>query len=226
MSDRPPLNRDVVLAAAVQLADDEGVDAVSMRALAQRLDVVPMALYKHVTSKEDLVSGMVDVVIAGFSEPAPSSAEDWKQSVRDAILGARRSVQAHPWVRRAIETRTVRTPAVLAHMERLTSTLLAAGLSPDLTHHAMHVLGNRIWGFSPELFNESGPAPAGSRSSAPQPDPDDYPGILTVAADAARRRPGATGCDEEFEFTFALDLILDAVQRLHDDGWSSAVPQE
>lgn len=221
MSTRPPLNRDAVLAAAVQLADDEGVDAVSMRALAQRLDVVPMALYKHVASKEDLVTGMVDVVIGEFGRPTASSPGDWKESVRHAILQARRVVMAHPWVRRAIETRTVRTPAVLGHMERLTSTLLAAGLSPDLTHHAMHVLGNRIWGFSPELFNESGPRPADTRSTAPQPDPDDYPGILTVAADAARRRPGATGCDEEFEFTFALDLILDAVQRLHDTGWSS-----
>jgi hypothetical protein len=110
-------------------------------------------------------------------------------------------------------------------MEAVTSLFLAGGLSPDLTHHVMHVLGNRIWGFSPELFNDPGgrPAPDRPRTSG-EPDPADFPGILAIAADAAARRPGATGCDEEFEFRFALDLILGAVERLQADGWSSTAP--
>lgn len=221
---REPLNRDRVLRAAVALADAEGLGAVSMRRLAERLGVVPMALYKHVADKEDLFDGLVDAVIgefaggAGRTEPAPNVSA-WTDALRAAVLAARATLLRHPWARRAIETRSRRTPAVLAHMDRLTGILLAGGLSADLAHHAMHALGNRIWGFSPELFND----PEGvAEPAAPAPlDPANYPAILAVAADATARRPEATGCDEEFEFRFALDLILGGVARLHEHGWTS-----
>lgn len=215
---RSPLSRTSVLAAAVALADEEGIDAISMRRLAERLGVVPMALYKHVADKEDLLDGMVDVVIGEFtySDGDP----DWRAAFTAGIRSARASVMRHPWARRAIETRTLRTPAVLGHMEALTRLLLDAGLSPDLAHHAMHTLGNRIWGFSPELFNQA-PGTAERRSTADSPDPAHYAAILAIAADAEARRPGATGCDEDFEFTFALDLVLEGVARLHEAGWAS-----
>ena len=233
---RVPLDRGAVLSAAVALADQEGVDAVSMRRLAQELGVVAMAIYKHVADKEDLIDGMVDVVVAEFAgssageqsgqpDGAGQAAGDWQTQAREQILAARRSVQAHPWARRAMETRTLRTPTVLRHMEALTATLLGGGLTPDLTHHAMHVLGNRIWGFSPELFNEPhGAAPAPPRrTSTAAPDPADFPAIMAVAGDAAARRPGASSCDEEFEFVFGVHLILDAVEQLRAAGWSSPV---
>lgn len=239
---RPTLTRDAVLRAAVALADAEGVEAVSMRRVAERLGVVPMALYKHVADKDDLLDGMVDTVIAEFGagpgsrasgeagasgdtggSGAPGAAP-WTAAARDRVLAARAAVLRHPWARRAIETRTVRTPAVLGHMEALTQVLLRGGLSPDLTHHAMHALGNRIWGFSPELFPEGAgdPARTSRPRTSPAPDPAALPGILAVSADAAARRPGATGCDEDFEFRFALDLLLDAVERLRAEGWDSA----
>jgi AcrR family transcriptional regulator len=218
---RPTLSRAAVVAEAVALADAEGIDAVSMRALAGRLGVVPMALYKHVADKEDLLDGMVDHVIDGFAPPAhASSAGEWKDAVRGRVLAARTAVAAHPWARRAIETRTRRTPTVLRHMDTLTGLLLAGGFTPDLAHHAMHALGNRIWGFSPELFNDPGSTPAPRPSAAPDPDPADYPAIVAVAADATARRPGGS-CDEDFEFAFALDLVLDAVGRLSAAGWTS-----
>lgn len=221
--ERLPLQRASVLAAAVALADVEGADAVSMRRLADALGVVPMALYKHVADKEDLLDGMVDTVIGEFDRPDPAAAErDWPTAVREVVLSARRAVIRHPWLRRALETRTVRTPAVLGHMEVLTGLLLAGGLSPDLAHHAMHALGNRIWGFSPELFNDTGHSAPRRPGRAGTPDPADYPGILAVSADARARRPDATGCDEEYEFGFALDLLLDGVRRLHEAGWASS----
>jgi AcrR family transcriptional regulator len=208
--------------AAVALADADGVQGVSMRRLADDLDVVPMALYKHVADKEDLLDGMVDTVIGEFCPPrTPTPVGDWRAAAKHLIDAARASVVAHPWVRQVIETRTRRTPAVLHHMEQLTQALLAGGLSPDLVHHSMHALGNRIWGFSPELFNHSGRASPPTRPAAPQPTPANYPGIAAIAADATVRRPGAVGCDEAFEFDFALDLLLDGIDRLHRSGWSS-----
>ena len=124
----------------------------------------------------------------------------------------------------------MRTAAVLGHMDRLTRILLDGGLSADLAPHAMHALGNRIWGFSPELFNDPGRpggsarsspgTPAGRSRTAGQVDPAAYPGIVAVAQDAMARRPGALGCDEDYEFGFALDLLLAGIDRLHRSGWS------
>jgi AcrR family transcriptional regulator len=214
------LNRVRVLQAAIALADADGIDAVSMRRLSQRLGVVPMAIYKHVADKQDLLDGMVDTLIEDIPSTRSYPPAQWRAAVRATLLGARAVVTGHPWARRAIETRTVRTPAVLAHMERVTQIFLRAGFSPDLTHHVMHLLGNRIWGFSPELFNQPAGAPLRVSTSG-TPDPGDYPGILAVSADARARRPDATGCDEDFEFEFALTAILDAVARLHRARWTS-----
>mgnify|MGYP003373897700 CR=1 FL=1 len=230
---RRRLDRARVLAEAVAFADAEGLDALTIRALAARLGVVPMALYKHVADKDDLLAGMVDHVIAEFTagpstaidtlESVGAEADSWQGQVRRLLWAARRVVAAHPWARRAIETRTVRTAAVLGHMDRLTRILLEGGLSADLAHHAMHALGNRIWGFSPELFNDPG-HPGGSGGTTGPVDPAAYPGIVAVAQDAMARRPGALGCDEDYEFGFALDLLLAGIDRLHRSGWSSPHP--
>lgn len=251
---RRPLRRTSILRAAIHLADSDGLDAVSMRGLAQLLDVVPMALYRHVADKEDLIDGMVEQILAELPAIAPMRPTDWREAVRAHVHAARELVTRHGWARRALETRTTRTPAVLAHMERLTQVFLRAGFSTDLTHHVMHLLGNRIWGFSPELFDESatvlpGNRPAaeptssgneapggevadneeptratrsrGRRRSARVPDPNDYPGILAVAAAARALHPDAVGCDEDFEFDFALEVILDGVARLRRAKWRS-----
>lgn len=230
---RPPLSRGTVLRAGLALADEEGLEAVTMRRLAERLDVVPMALYKHVADKEDLVGGMVDLLVEAMAEPSAPvvSTTDWPQALRQALSGARRVVMAHTWARRAIESRTIRTPAVLAHMERVSAIFLASGFTPDLTHHVMHLLGNRIWGFSPELFTTGSPGPGGPaeerpaaparRSRGPEVDPNDYPSILAITADARSRRPGASGCDEDFEFEFSLEVLISGIAQLRRTGWSS-----
>lgn len=219
---RTPVSRQRALAEAVALADSEGLDAVSMRNLAARLGVVPMALYKHVANKDDLLGGMLDLLIAGYAAPEPGLT--WPGTTRSRILAARRSLLAHPWARQVIETRTTRTPQVLGHLEALTGDFLAGGVSPELTHHAMHVLGHRVWGFSPEAFQDPAalplpPDPA-ARAEAVERLRAAYPHIATVAlasvdGDLAELD---SGCDEEFEFGFALDLILDAVQRLQAAG--------
>jgi AcrR family transcriptional regulator len=224
------LSRDRVLTAAVDLADEAGIAAVSMRRLAQRLGVVPMALYKHVADKDELLDGMVDVVLAEFAAPDPSLG--WKDRVRQQLLSARREVLRHPWARRAIESRTRRTPTVLAYMDSVAGMFISAGFSADLTHHVMHALGNRIWGFSPEMFDESQHEPDSSAASRLDIETDTelaaafaqrYPHIVQIAVAATeRQRPdGGRGCDEQFEFEFGLDLLLDGAERLSRSGWTS-----
>ncbi|MBB3677543.1 TetR/AcrR family transcriptional regulator [Modestobacter versicolor] len=223
---RVPLNRDRVLQAAVALADQVGVEALSMRRLAQELGVVPMALYKHVASKDELLDGMVDAVL-GEVEPV-DPALDWQDAVRRRVLSARRAVLRHPWARRAIESRTRRTPTVLGYMDALAGEFRAGGFSVDLTHHVMHALGNRMWGFSPELFEEpprEDPAPAdpAEQEAVVRAFGQRYPHVLEIATAATGGDLGRVGegCDEQFEFEFALDLLLDGFGRLQRQGWAS-----
>jgi AcrR family transcriptional regulator len=218
---RAPLSRDRVLSAAVALADQAGIESLSMRKLAHELGVVPMALYKHVAGKEELLDGMVDVVIGEIDPPLGDTG--WKTAVRQRVLSARRALLRHPWASRVIETRTSRTPAVLGYMDSMSGMFLAGGFSADLTHHVMHALGNRMWGFTRELFDDG-------QSAAPDPPPAAfeemaarYPHIVEIAMAATRGDLSAVGqgCDEQSEFEFALDLLLDGFERLRDQGWTS-----
>ncbi|GAB3334015.1 TetR/AcrR family transcriptional regulator C-terminal domain-containing protein [Micromonospora halotolerans] len=219
---RAPLSRDRVLHAAVALADHAGVDSVSMRNLAQELGVVPMALYKHVANKEELLDGMVDVVVGEIDPPADGA--DWKSAIRQRILSARRALERHPWSSRVIESRPKPTPVVLDYLNSIVGMFRAGGFSVDLTHHVMHALGSRVWGFTQELFPAS-PLPedpetqaAGFRELASR-----YPHIAEIAMAAAHDDESVVGqgCDDEYEFQFALDLLLDGFDNLHRQGWTS-----
>ena len=147
---RVRLSRGVVLSAAVALADDAGIDAVSMRNLAQALGVVPMALYKHVANKEELLDGMIDVIVGEIDPPTRDAG--WRDAIRQRILSARQVLLRHPWASQVIKSRTHATPVVLDYMNSLIGELRAGGLSADLVHHVMHALGSRMWGFTLEVF--------------------------------------------------------------------------
>ncbi len=223
---RIPLNRERVLRAAVELADEVGIDALSMRRLAQDLGVVPMALYKHVANKEELLDGMVDTIVGEIDPPIRDA--DWKSAVRLRVLSARRALMVHPWARSVIETRTNTTPAVLEYMDTLAGLFLAGGLTPDLTHHVMHALGSRMWGFTQEVFDDSeGREPTeitpDAQAAMIQHMAESHPHLLKIALAAAHDDASVVGhgCDDQFEFEFALDLLLDGVERLHERGWKS-----
>ncbi|MFN8040643.1 MAG: TetR/AcrR family transcriptional regulator C-terminal domain-containing protein [Acidimicrobiales bacterium] len=219
---RPPrLNRERVLRAAVAMADRDGLAALSMRHLADDLGVVPMALYKHVANKEALVDGMVDLVIDEIDHPDPTGVP-WKAAVRAQVLAARSAMLRHPWARAAIETRAARSPTVLTHLDAVASRFVAGGLSPDLVHHGMHAIGSRVWGFTQDVFDDG-------VANADAIDPDAlevlrarFPG-LAVVADAVRHDESSvvgSGCDDQAEFEFALDLLLDGIEQRHEQGWS------
>jgi AcrR family transcriptional regulator len=222
---RTPLNRDRVLRAAVVFADVSGIEALSMRSLAQELGVVPMALYKHVANKEELLDGMVEVVV-GEIDPPPHGTQ-WKTAVRQRILSARQSLVHHRWACQVIQSRTHASPVVLEYMDALIGLFLAGGLSADLTHHAMHALGTRMWGFTQEVFpTPELPSDPQGRVAMFAQVADRYPHIIEIATAASHDEASAVGggCDDQFEFEFALDVLLDGVERLHQQGWSSTVP--
>ena len=217
---RERLSRGRVLAAAVKLADAQGLDAVSMRGLAQELGVVPMALYKHVADKEELLDGMVDAAIGEIE--VSGRPEGWKATVRAHVLAARVVQLRHPWLRRAMETRTNRTLAVLERTDRVIGVLRSGGFSDALTHHAMHTLGSRLWGFTQDLFETQGPTPAPSPEQAARLAAA-FPDLAAVAGATAHDTTSVVGagCDDQFEFEFALDLLLDGLERLREQDWPS-----
>jgi AcrR family transcriptional regulator len=211
---RAPLSRERVLRAAVALADEGGVDALSMRRLAQELGVVPMALYKHVSSKDELLDGMVDVVV-GEVDPPPGGA-DWKAAIRQRVLSARRALLRHPWASQVIESRNHPTPTVLAYMDSMIGIFRAGGFSVDLTHHAIHAMGSRLLGFSQELFDDSANVDPAAQAEMLRAFAGSYPYITEIVT-AITHDEGSVvgqGCDDQFEFEFALDLMLDGLDRL------------
>jgi AcrR family transcriptional regulator len=218
------LNRDRVLRAAVALADEVGIDALSMRKLAEQLGVVPMALYKHVANKEELLDGMVAIVV-GEIDP-PGSGTDWKSAVRQRILSARRSLQRHPWAPGVIESRTNPSPVVLAYIDSMIGMFRAGGFSADLTHHALHAVGSRLYGFTQEVFDDSQSVDPGTQTMLVRELEGRYPHIAemvrTVYHDEASVVGG--GCDDQFEFEFALDLLLDGLDRLRQQQSASSDP--
>jgi AcrR family transcriptional regulator len=218
---REPLSRERVLRAAVVLADDAGLEALSMRHLAQELGVVPMALYKHVASKEELLDGMVDLIVAEIDPPADGAG--WKEAVRRRVLSARQALLRHRWAPELIESRSQATPVVLDYMDSLIGMFRAGGFSVDLTHHVMHALGIRMWGFTREVFpTPSPPADPRARAAMFSQFAARYPHIIEMATAGSGASPGGAGCDDQLEFEFALDILLDGFERLHQQGWTPA----
>jgi AcrR family transcriptional regulator len=213
---RVPLTRERVLRTAVELADRDGLESLSMRRLAQALDVVPMALYRHVAHKDELLSGMVDVVV-GEIEP-PLADVDWKTAIRARILSARRTLLRHPWASRVMETRTTPTPVVLAYMDSMIGLFRTGGFSLDLTHHVLHAMGSRMFGFTQELFNDGSDGDPATEAEMWDALAGTFPYIYEVFTTISHDDASVVGagCDDQFEFEFALDLMLDGIERLKD----------
>ncbi|MCE1174747.1 MAG: TetR/AcrR family transcriptional regulator [Propionibacteriales bacterium] len=219
---RERLSRERVLTAAVAFADTHGLDAVSMRRLAADLDVVPMALYKHVSDKEALLDGMADLALAELGPLVDQ--DDWRATVRARILAARELLLRHRWLRRVLETRPRQTPTMLAYLDSLIAVFRRSGFSDALTHHVMHALGSRAWGFTQELFDDPNPAPPPSPEQLIQLS-QAFPHVAAMAGVAGHVDESVVGrgCDDQFEFEFALDLILDGIAERQSAGWEPPV---
>jgi AcrR family transcriptional regulator len=203
------LSREGIVAAAVELADRDGLSGFSMRKLAQHLGVDAMSIYYHVHDKEALLAAMADAVAAEIAAGDHDGA--WTDQLRALIMAARGTMLRHPWAARVIEGRDTPTPAVLLHLERVLAIMRAGGCSIDLGHHAIHLFGSRLLGFSQDLFDDNGDG---------GPVPDEWaramPNIAELAVEATHS--GALGpCDDDAEFAFALDVLLDGLERRRAD---------
>jgi len=221
---RKPLSRERVLATAVRLADEEGIEALTMRKLARELGVEAMSLYNHVANKADLVDGIVDLVVAEIELPADDPA--WDTSIRRCAISAHEAFVRHPWACSLVigpgETR--RPPRLpmprLRYMEWLLGRLRDAGFSADLTYHAYHVLDAHIVGFTLwQLGHE-----AGAQAMVGDADVDEFVrGLIARVRDEGFPQVAEHGeqhldpPDDRSAFEFGLDLILTGLQRALND---------
>ena len=139
------LTRAGIVTAAVELADAEGLAALSMRSVAQRLGVTPMSLYNHVANKEELLNGMVDAVFAEFYAPVPGA--EWRSELRRRAVTARETLKRHPWAVGLMDSRRNAGYETLLHHDAVIGCLREAGFSLTLTGHAFAVLDAHLYGF-------------------------------------------------------------------------------
>jgi AcrR family transcriptional regulator len=210
---RPQLTRQRVVAAAVELADSDGIESISMRRLAQELGVEAMSLYTHVRNKDDLLDGMADAVISQI--PLSAGGAGWKAAMRQMALAAREVMLRHPWAPHVIETRTAPGPAALGYINAVIGTLREGGFTIGQAHTAIHLLGSRALGFSQGLFEDSGDGDLDQETAAQLQAQlgASHPYVVEMAL--AVTHGGALGaCDDAAEFAHALDFILDGLDRL------------
>jgi AcrR family transcriptional regulator len=213
---RLPLNRERVLRAAVALADEHGLPAVTMRRLAEELGAEAMSLYYHVAKKEDVLDGIVDVVAQEVNEAVArlEDGPDWKRTARRRILAARQVFLRHRWAPALFETRSSTSLAVLKYYDSLVGVMREGGFSHDRIHHALHALGSRALGFSQELFDPG----AGASAEVPADLAAQLPNLTGMLSEIAHDDPDSTlgWCDDQAEFEFGLDLILDGLDLLRE----------
>ncbi|MFD2416823.1 TetR/AcrR family transcriptional regulator [Amycolatopsis pigmentata] len=225
---RIPLSRDRVLRAAVKVADEHGISALTMRRLAEELGAEAMSLYYHVAKKDEVLDGIVDLVVREINDvvdrlEVSAEGHGWKKAVRQRILSAREVFLRHRWAPAVMETRSTTSPAVLRYYDGLLGLMLRGGLSHDLAHHALHALGSRALGFSQELFDPGGGAADEKAVAEVAKMAGHLPNLAGMLGAIAHDDPDSTPgwCDDQAEFEFGLDLLLDGLERLRDAKWSS-----
>jgi AcrR family transcriptional regulator len=210
-----------VLRAAIKIADESGIESLTMRRLAEELSAEAMSLYYHVANKESLLDGIADAVVAEINDvvgtiDVPSEGADWKAAVRQRILSARQVLLRHPWAPRVLETRTSASPAVLLYLDGLLRLMRDGGFSYDLIHHAVHALGSRALGFAQEMFEPS-PGTSDEQAAAVfEGMAGQLPHLVAMVVEVAHDDPDSTlgWCDDQTEFEFGLDIVLDGLDKM------------
>ena len=208
---RAPLRRDRVLQAAIRLADEGGIESLTMRKLGRALGVEAMSLYKHVANKDDVLDGIVDLVEGEIE--LPSSAQDWRAAIRTCAISAHEVLRRHPWAPSLIMARF--RPARIRYMDWILGRLRGAGFSPQLAYHAYHALDSHILGFT--LWEAGHSVDTDDLADAVgtflrELPVDDYPHF----AEHVQQHLTEPGLDDVGGFEFELDLILDGLGRLRD----------
>ncbi len=216
---RVPLSRERVLRTALTLADQGGIDSLSMRKLGQELGVEAMALYYHFANKDAIVDGIVDLVFGEIDLP-PAGA-DWKGAMRQRSISVRDALLRHRWAIGLMESRRNPGPANLRHHDAVIGSLRAGGFDIAQVAHAYALLDAYVYGFALTKMNlpfDTTDEVAEVAQSMLEPFPlNEYPHLLEMLTDHVMK-PGYLFADE---FEYGLDLILDGLERVREPAFDS-----
>ena len=215
-ADKAPLSRERVLAAALSIADTEGLASLTMRRVAESLDCEPMSLYYYVADKKALLAALsetiVGEIVAATLAPPGGEAVDWRDVVRDRCLGARQVMLRHPWAPHLLASQARVPPNIYAVFEALVATMVEAGLGYELAHRAIHSLGSLVLGFTQELFEPTADD-EGTSSEEMATMATALPHLARLAEVAFHEVEGSLSvCDTQAEFEFTLGLVLDGLE--------------
>jgi AcrR family transcriptional regulator len=222
---RTPLSRERVVAAAMELADAEGISAITMRRLAADLSVEAMSLYYHVPGKEQLLDGLTEAVLVEINAAVAARVradDEWPTALRHRCLAAREVMVRHRWAPGLLGSRSSIPAGLYPYYEEILATMFRDGLSYHLGHRAIHALGTMVLGFAQELFS---PASEGGTmdQEAAEAEFAAMAAVLPhltamVASEVHDNGEDPLGwCDSQNEFEFTLDLLLDGLARAAED---------
>lgn len=209
---RNSLSLERLVAAAMELADERGLGGLTIRALAARLSVRPMATYHYISDKEQLLDLIVDGVFEQIERPVPGL--PWRPELHRRCISVRAAMRRHPWALGLVDSRTSAGPATLAAHDAVLGTLLSDGFSPALAARAFALLDSYVYGFALQ------------ENSIPLQDPSTAPEVVAAMLEAmdaelyphlvsfTRAHVLVPGYDFGDEFEPGLDLVLDAVASL------------
>jgi AcrR family transcriptional regulator len=213
---RVPLNRERVLRAALKLADENGIESLTMRRLGEAVGVEAMSLYNHVANKVDLLDGLIDLVFGEIELPPTQGS--WKAAMRRRAISTRTVLSAHRWAVGLMESRTSPGPATLRHHDAVLGCLLGAGFSLELAAHAYSVLDSYIYGFALQERSLPFDTPEEGAELAQvmveQFPADEYPHLARFTFGHVLQ----PGYDYGREYEYGLDLVLDGLERALEAG--------
>jgi len=222
MPKRAPLSRARVVDAAAAVADEAGIDGVSMRSVGRRLGVEAMSLYHHVDGKEQLLDELADWVFARIQSPPLDAA--WREAMTARAHSQREVLSAHPWGLSLVESRRTPGPAVLEHHNAVLGCLRRNGFSVRLAAHAFSVLDAYVYGFvltEQRLPFEADETVEEFATELALPT-EQYPYMVEFVTEHVLGRDYAYG--DEFEH--GLEMILDALAARYPGVTRGSVPDE
>jgi AcrR family transcriptional regulator len=211
---KAPMSRERVLSAAVELADRNGIEALSMRKLARELGVEAMTLYYYVANKNDLLEGMADLVASEIELPATDV--DWKDATRRRAMSAHEVLARHHWAS-PVWMRVMIGPARMRYMDAALGAYRRAGLSPASTELAFHAVENHIVGYT--LQESTFPLEADDLATAAREfldklPADEFPDLAEHIEQHLTHEDVIGGGD----FEFGLELLLEGIERIRSSG--------
>lgn len=207
-----PLSRERILLVAMRLADESGIEALSMRRLAQELGVKAMSLYNHVANKDDVLDGMVERVVSEIE--IPHLGGDWKLAMRRRAISAHEVLLRHPWAAMVLMSRVNVGPAMLRYVDATLGCLCEAGFSLKMADHVWNVIDSHIYGFTLQELNfplEATEYSEVAKAGLALIPADSYPYLNRLTHEVIEGR-----YDGMHDFEFGLDLLLNSLAQFQD----------